>query len=132
MTLAQFPLGAIALWQTQQVVDAALALSRAAVLAETERAAAAERKLLERAHGAAEGLSAPVATLTDDPAACSALMAEFIDGQEVFAFAGFIRADGLMDCASNGAGAKSTGTSRIRPASAASSAPLRKSASAAV
>ena len=103
MTLALFPLGAIALFQTQAVVGSSVALSRSSLLASTERAAAVERELLERARGAAEALTAPAANMISDPDGCSAMMRAFIDDHDAFVFAGFIAANGMMRCSSNGA-----------------------------
>ncbi|MEL6465080.1 MAG: sensor histidine kinase [Pseudomonadota bacterium] len=102
MSLALFPLGAIALWQTNQVIDSSTQLSQEIILAETERAASAERRLLQRAIGAAEGLSALVFTVLDDPTRCSTIMRDFIAQQDTFIFAGFIQANGIMECASAG------------------------------
>lgn len=102
LTFALFPLGSIALWQTWEVAENATELSEAAVLAATERGAADERRLLERARGAARALSASTVLTLDDPAECSTLMNRFVSAQDIFVFAGFIRADGMMECSSNG------------------------------
>ncbi|MBV7409028.1 MULTISPECIES: sensor histidine kinase [Roseobacteraceae] len=102
MTLALFPLGAIALWQTNEVVTATIQLSEEIVLSETERAAANERRLLERGRGAAEGLAALLGPVADDAAQCSDMMARFVSRQDTFVFAGFIDRTGMMECASNG------------------------------
>jgi len=102
MTLALLPLGAIALWQTQSVVNSTIELSRAAVLFETDRAAANERKVLERGRGTAHGLAAAVSTTWNDAAACSEFLRTFIDSQSEFVFAGFIDVRGDMNCASAG------------------------------
>ncbi|WP_052249435.1 sensor histidine kinase [Tateyamaria sp. ANG-S1] len=102
MTLALFPLGAIALWQTNEVVSATVRLSEEIVLSETERAAASERRLLERGRGAAEGLAALLGPVADDAAQCSDMMSRFVSRQDTFVFAGFIGRNGLMDCTSNG------------------------------
>ncbi|MEM8655182.1 MAG: sensor histidine kinase [Pseudomonadota bacterium] len=102
MTLALFPLGAIALWQTNQVVSSTTRLSQEIILSQTERAASAERHLLQRARGAAEGLGALVFAVLDDADRCSAVMRDFIARQDTYIFAGFIGADGLMECASAG------------------------------
>ena len=102
LTAAMFPLGAIALWQTQRIADNAESLAMAAVLAETERAATAERKLLRRALGAAQGLSVSMIDLRRDLPACNALLRRFVESQDTFVFAGFIDTSGMMECASNG------------------------------
>ncbi|WP_157598641.1 sensor histidine kinase [Tateyamaria omphalii] len=102
MTLALFPLGAIALWQTNEVVSATVRLSEEIVLSQTERAAASERRLLERGRGAAEGLAALLGPVAGDAAQCSEMMARFVSRQDTFVFAGFIGRDGMMECTSNG------------------------------
>ncbi|WP_299045766.1 sensor histidine kinase [uncultured Tateyamaria sp.] len=105
MSLALFPLGAIALWQTNQVVDTTVQLSNRIILSETERAAASERRLLERGRGATEGLAALIGPVVGNAAQCSQAMERFIRTQDLFVFAGFIDATGQMDCASNGVSA---------------------------
>ncbi|WP_147114587.1 sensor histidine kinase [Tateyamaria sp. syn59] len=102
MTLALFPLGAIALWQTNEVVSATVRLSEEIVLSETERAAANERRLLERGRGAAEGLAALLGPVSNDAAQCSEMMTRFVNRQDTFVFAGFIDLNGMMMCSSNG------------------------------
>ena len=102
MTLALFPLGAIALWQTNEVVTASVRLSEEIVLSETERAAAREQRLMERGRGAAEGLAALLGPMIDEPDRCSEVMERFISRQDTYIFAGFIQSDGMMACTSNG------------------------------
>lgn len=103
LTLALFPLGAISLWQTKAVVDTTLELSEQVILSQTERAAAHDRQLLERARGASEGLSALLAPIVDNKNRCSALLKQFISGQDSYIFAGYIDEAGMMSCSSNGA-----------------------------
>ena len=102
MSLALFPLGAIALWQTKEVVDTSVVVSNQIILSETEQAAADERRLLERGGGATEGIATFISPLVDDTARCSEQLAQYIDQQNVFVFAGFIDARGRMECSSNG------------------------------
>lgn len=102
MTLAMFPLGAIALLQTREVVDNSVALSRAALLAETDQVTAVERERLQRAIGIAEGLGSAMIPILRDPSACSATLSDFIDAHDEFVMAAFIDTDGRMDCSSTG------------------------------
>ncbi|MFW2588435.1 sensor histidine kinase [Sagittula sp. SSi028] len=100
MSLAMLPLGLISVYQTQVVVDEAQALSRAALLAETVAAASGERELIQQALGAARGLSAAVDRV--DSAACTRILSNFIDSQQLYIFASYVQADGRMDCSSSG------------------------------
>lgn len=102
MTLALFPLGLISLYQTRSVVERADDLARSALIAETERAVAEERKILIEAVGAGKGLGAAILPILDDPERCSEILSDFIDQNAHFAFAGFLPLDGLMVCSSAG------------------------------
>ncbi|WP_264212513.1 sensor histidine kinase [Leisingera thetidis] len=102
MTIALLPLGLIALYQTNAVVEEATRLSHASLLDRTERAAARERELLQRAGGATEGLAAAILPVLDDERGCFKLLKAFTDGQNPFTFAAFTTPAGKMDCASDG------------------------------
>ncbi|MCB4454797.1 sensor histidine kinase [Leisingera sp. McT4-56] len=102
MTFALLPLGLIALYQTNAVVDEATRLSHASLLDRTERAAARERKLLQRAGGATEGLAAAILPVAEDSRGCSALLRAFTEGPNPFTFAAFVTPNGQVDCASDG------------------------------
>ena len=102
LTLALFPLGAISLWQTKEVVATSIELSERAILSETERAASRDRQLLERALGATEGLSALLGTIAGNDEQCSALLTRFIEGQDIYVFAGYVDKTGMMACSSTG------------------------------
>lgn len=102
MTVALLPLGMIAVYQTNAVVNEATRLSHASLQARTERAAARQRELLQRAGGATEGLAASILPVLDDPAGCSELMRTFTQGPNPFTFAAFLTPDGRVDCASAG------------------------------
>lgn len=102
MTIALLPLGMIAVYQTNAVVGEATRLSHAALQARTERAAARQRELLQRAGGATEGLAAAILPVLDDRSGCSALMQAFTEGPNPFTFAAFITPGGKVGCASGG------------------------------
>ncbi|MFY0310005.1 sensor histidine kinase [Leisingera sp. D0M16] len=102
MTLALLPLGLIALYQTNAVVEEAARLSRASLLDRTERAAARERELLQRAGGATEGLAAAILPVVEDRAGCIRMLKAFTNGANPFTFAAFVSLDGRMECASDG------------------------------
>ncbi|MEW2912961.1 histidine kinase dimerization/phosphoacceptor domain -containing protein [Leisingera sp. JC11] len=102
MTFALLPLGLIALYQTNAVVEEATRLSHASLLDRTERAAARERELLQRAGGATEGVAAAILPVFEDRRACGILLRAFTEGQNPFTFAAFITPEGRMTCASDG------------------------------
>lgn len=102
MTLALFPLGAISLWQTRAVVENSIALTHAAILAETERAAADERIILERASGFATGLGTSLLESRGPSASCKSALADFVARRNNVVFAGLVTVDGLMACSSSG------------------------------
>ncbi|WP_241477408.1 sensor histidine kinase [Leisingera sp. ANG-S5] len=101
MTFALLPLGLIALYQTNAVVEEANRLSHASLLARTQQTAARERELLQRAGGATEGLAAAIVPLSDN-GGCTNLMKAFVEGPNPFTFAAFITPGGKMECTSDG------------------------------
>ncbi len=102
MTLALFPLGMISLYQTRSVVERADDLARSALIAETERAVDAERRILLQAVGAGAGLGAAIGPLSEDPARCSEILSDFIVQNPHVAFVGYLPLDGFMECSSTG------------------------------
>lgn len=102
MTLALLPLGLMALYQTRGVIERAEDLARGALVAEAERAVAAERQVLLEAIGAARGLAATIPLVERDLAQCSRILREFIGQYGYFVFAGFLPPDGVMRCSSQG------------------------------
>ncbi|MGR3760264.1 sensor histidine kinase [Roseobacteraceae bacterium NS-SX3] len=110
MTIALLPLGLIALYQTNAVVEEASRLTQSAVLARTESTASQERERLQRAGGAAGGLAATILPATDEPEVCSAIMRAFVRGQDLVSFAAFIGADGTMQCTSDGSSGNVAGS----------------------
>lgn len=103
LSIALLPLGVIAVLQTIEVIEEAQRLAERDAVSRTARAAEEQQMLLERAFGSAYALGEAAARLSDEPQTCSAIMADFITNQPDFVFAGFIGADGIMDC--NNAGA---------------------------
>lgn len=100
LSLAVLPLGIIAVFQTVTVIDEARALEERDFLARTVQAASTESAILRRAFGAATALGSSAATLGDDTDACSEVMGSLVANSAVYAFAGFIAADGMMQCSS--------------------------------
>lgn len=102
LTVALLPLGLIAVFQTVSVISKVDVLSRRDMLAQTSAAAAAQVGVIRQAHGAAYALGA--AALATGPATpeCDRLFERFVKTDPRFAFAGFVWADGRMECSSNG------------------------------
>ena len=117
MSLALLPLGLISLYQTRSVLEEARTLNRASLKGRTIEAAMAERELIQEALGAAQGLSAAISL--DDAGGCTALMKRFVDLHPQFIHAGFVRADGVMECSSAGVVRDFAGTPEYRAAIAA-------------
>ncbi|MFW5654120.1 MAG: sensor histidine kinase [Roseicyclus sp.] len=102
LSVALLPLGVIAVFQTIQVIEETQRLAERDALSRTAQAADEQQVLLERAFGAAFGIGQAAANLTQAPGTCSEVMSDFIDNQSDFVFAGFINADGIMDCTNTG------------------------------
>ncbi|MEM7487984.1 MAG: sensor histidine kinase [Pseudomonadota bacterium] len=102
LSLALLPLGAISIFQTSRIAAQAEAQAEQALLLLTERAANALQARVQRGFGSARGLGLPVLELQDDPAACSAVLVEFLELFPSYSFVGFVNTDGLMTCSSNG------------------------------
>ncbi len=101
LTLALLPLGVIAVMQAREVARQAQEMSQRALLGETLRAAAAQREVIRTAQGQAAALVPLLRDVMDDPAACAALMAQLVEGARPVVFAGLLRPDGRLDCASD-------------------------------
>ncbi|MBY6200188.1 sensor histidine kinase [Maritalea mobilis] len=102
LSLAILPLGLLAVQQTRAVISDARELEEQDILLRTGSAAGAEQALLRRAYGAAHALGLAAMELTEDDAACDALMRRFVDSSAAFSFAGVANADGLLSCTSGG------------------------------
>ena len=102
LTLTLLPLGLISIYQTRAVVSEAERLNQAALLAETEAAAASERELIREALGVTQGLS--TLGLTRFEQACDRLLEDLVAEHDRFSFAGIVRLDGTLVCASEGTG----------------------------
>jgi two-component sensor histidine kinase len=101
MTLALFPLGMISLYQTGKVIAEARVLNRASLMERTIAAGAAERDLIQKALGAAQGLGMAAVAL---PAVeCAALLTRFVAAEPSFAAARYHDGDGRLLCQSQGA-----------------------------
>ncbi len=98
LALALFPLGIIAVYQTDQLLDETENLRRNALFFETTSVARDERELIQQTLGSAEGLAA--LSILDDAPACRQVMREFAESNSHIAFAGYTKISGIMECGS--------------------------------
>lgn len=102
LTLALLPIGVISVMQGRDMAEQSRAMSERALLAETLRAAAAQREVIRTAQGQARALVPLVRAALTDTTACNALMAHVVEGAAQADFAGFLSRDGRLDCTSDG------------------------------
>ena len=102
LTLALFPLGAVAIYQTNRVASEAQNNAQLALLAITGRAAKAEELLIERAFGAARVFATIATEFTDNPERCEPGLGEFVENDPRYSFVGFLPLSGKMSCTSTG------------------------------
>lgn len=100
LTVALFPLGSIALFQTNRVAVEADRTAGLALLGMTERAARAEQLLIERAVGAASLFASQVPEFLANPDACFSSLSRFIDDRDEFSFIGILPTTGIVTCSS--------------------------------
>jgi two-component sensor histidine kinase len=110
LTIALLPIGAVAVYETAELVDETRQLEERDVLARTVRAAGELEAVLQRAYGAAEALGTAAYQQGADGAACREMMRRFAEASLDYVFAGFIEADGVMTCTSSGETIDYTGT----------------------
>lgn len=114
MTIAMLPVGLIAVYQTQAVIDSARLQSHTSLMSQIRSEAAAERELIENAVAATNGLSVLISKLGEDN--CEDILRGFVDGNENYIFAGFVRSSGWLACSSTGASMDLSGRDTIRRA----------------
>ncbi len=102
LTLALFPLGAIAMFQTNSVAVGAEKSVDTAILGLTERAARAEQVLIERAVGASRFLSSIAPELAEDQDDCGDVLSRFVAENDDVSFVGIVGLDGNAACVSSG------------------------------
>lgn len=103
LTLALFPLGAVAIYQTNRVAAEAERNAQLALLAITGRAAHAEEVVIERAFGAARVLATKAGDYVDAPDRCRTDFSAFVHADDRFSFVGILPLSGEMTCSSSGA-----------------------------
>ncbi|WP_342076979.1 sensor histidine kinase [Yoonia sp. SS1-5] len=102
MTLALFPLGAVAIFQTNRVAVEAERDAELALLAVTGRAAKAEELIIERAFGVAQFVGSIAGDFLAQPETCAARLGPFVQNDDAYSFIGILPQSGLMTCASTG------------------------------
>ena len=102
MALALFPLGAIAIYQTNRVAETAEKNAELALLAVTGRAAKREELMIERAFGAARFFGVIAEGFAEDPDRCTRDLGQFIRNNPSYSFIGIIPPTGILTCSSAG------------------------------
>ena len=102
LSLALFPIGMLAINQTQQIATQNRLTAELSLLAVTELAATAEESILEDALGAAEALASIVPLYKDDTETCTAFLQTYVAENVSYEFVGYIPRDGVMECSSTG------------------------------
>lgn len=98
LSVALLPVGLIALYQTQKVVDQADALGQSALLGRTLVAVEPQRNLMHGGFAAVRTLAGAVLAVREDGERCSRLMQRFIQENSIFVLAMFIPEDGVSRC----------------------------------
>jgi two-component sensor histidine kinase len=114
LSLALFPLGVIALYQTGEVIEEARQVNRAVLMERTVAAGALERELIQRAAGASQALGVSLVRMPVDD--CNATLDRFVDSDPSFLSARLHDADGRQLCRSRlGAAPAAAGTGTPLP-----------------
>ena len=98
VSVALLPLGVIAIWQTDQIIKDQRVTAERALLAITEKAAARERRVIERAIGAAAAMGNTARTLQGDLGLCRSVLSSFERGSALYSYLGFTPASGASGC----------------------------------
>ncbi len=100
MTLALFPLGSVAIFQTSRVAAEAERNADLALLALTEKAAKSEELIIQRALGAAGFFAMVADDFVGNPDRCKRVLSEFVENDETFSFIGILPLSGIVTCSS--------------------------------
>lgn len=102
LTLALAPLGSIAIFAEYESWKTQKSAQESDLLVRTLDAVTGQRAILESAVSSADRLILSLREVLDDPAACSALLEDYIRHSGFYAFAGFVGTEATMDCVSQG------------------------------
>jgi two-component sensor histidine kinase len=100
LSLALLPIGLIAIAQTREISEQNEVSTELSLLALTEQASGAERKVFQEAFGAADALASIVLLHLEDPDECSEFFRAYRDSKPRYGLVGFIPLSGLMTCSS--------------------------------
>lgn len=102
LSLALFPIGMIAISQTQQITEQNRINAELSLLAITEQASTAEQQILRDAFGASEALASIMSLHDQDTQQCSDFFRAYLEANTIYSMVGFIPPDGHMTCSSLG------------------------------
>ena len=100
LSLAALPIGAIAVYQTNQLAKWADKNRELALLALSDQAIQSERLLIQRAAGAAQMLGHMAPFLLENPENCIKVLGTFLEEEPDLSFVGVLPLDGVMTCSS--------------------------------
>ena len=102
LSVALLPIGLLDVLQAQNVAETARDNAELALLALTEQAAVQERLAIGQAFGTEAVLALLLPELAEEPDRCRQFMQSIVTANDRFTFAGFVEADGDVDCTSDG------------------------------
>ena len=102
LTLALFPLAAVAIYQTSRVENEATRSVEMALLALTRSAAKEEELFIQRALGVARFFGTVAEKFIDDPDTCVRDLQNFVANNDNYSFIGVLPPSGIMTCTSAG------------------------------
>ena len=102
LTLALFPLAAVAIYQTSRVENEATRNAELALLALTRSAAREEELFIQRALGVARFFGVVAGDFLKDPEACVRDLQDFVARNDNYSFIGVLPPSGVMTCTSAG------------------------------
>ncbi len=113
LSLALLPLGLIAVMQTRALTTEVETRTQLTLMALTREAAADDRQLIQRALGAGRALTGLLELYVASPDLCTKYLSEFVDRENDFLYAGYVRGDGEISCASDGVQRDLTGRPQL-------------------
>ncbi|WP_227272109.1 sensor histidine kinase [Roseobacter weihaiensis] len=114
VSLAMLPLGGVAIWQTDQIIEDQRDTAQRALVAVTEKAATRERQIIERSIGAAAALGNTARSLQADTELCRTTLDQFERGSVFYSYVGFTGPDGVEVCGSSDQQSGETGRSKLK------------------
>ncbi|QJF53342.1 sensor histidine kinase [Roseobacter ponti] len=102
LSLALLPFGLISVVQTRELAEQAVRNAETSLIGLTERAAGAERTIIQEAFGSADAISSFARAFIAEPEVCSDFLARYIETEDRYSQIGFVGTDGVMSCTSAG------------------------------